>query len=71
MKWEETMKNTSIELRSSADSVTLCAMLVSVVGFDIFLGVDIAGYAMLATIGLALIVWLSYRSRRESWSKTT
>ena len=45
-------------------------MLVLVLGFDILLGVEMAGYAMLAAFGLALIVLLFYRSRRESWNKT-
>lgn len=63
------MKNTSIELNTST-SLTLFALLVSVLGFDILLGVNLLDYAILATIGLALIVLLFYRSRRRQWSKT-
>lgn len=70
MKWEDRMNNKRAGLSSSAASVTLSAMLVSVLGFDILLGVDIVDYMMLATVGLALIVLLFYRSRRESWGKT-
>jgi hypothetical protein len=73
MKYEEMrsrMKNTSVKLSTSADSFTLGALLVSVLGFDILLGVNPADYAILGTIGLALIVWLFYRSREKSWNKT-
>lgn len=63
-------KNTSVALSSSAESVTLCALLFSVLGFDALLGVNLADYAILATIALALIGWLVHRSWGKSWNKT-
>lgn len=64
------IKDTSIKLNTSAVSVTLCVLLVSVLGFDILLGVHLADYAILAATALALIAWLFYRSRGKSWNKT-
>ncbi len=73
MKSEEMrgrVNNTRVAPNTSAKSATLCALLFSVLGFDILLGVNLADYALLATIALALIVLLFYRSREKSWNKT-
>jgi hypothetical protein len=64
------MKGTGVELNTSAMSVTLCALLFSVLAFDILFGVNLADYAILATLALALIALLFYRSRGNSWHKT-
>lgn len=64
------MKKTIAALNASAKSITLCVLLFAVLGFDFVVGVNLADHAVLATIALALIVWLFYRSRGSSCNKT-
>jgi len=64
------IKDAVRKLKTSGKSITLGVLLLSVLVFDMLVGVNLADYAMLAALALALIALLFFRSRGNSWNKT-